>query len=140
MRVVALAVHDDAGDGALALDVDELAHHGGEEWDAAGHLDHGAGDVARLVRAEERDRVRDVLRLAEALEHSALLEPLVHRVVPGRGLAGLGLDDPGRDRVRRDVVAAALERRRLGEPDQRGLGRRVAGLAEPAERARPPRT
>src|SRR5229473_8422037 len=49
-----------------------------EQRDAAGDLDHRPGDVPGLFRAKERDRVGDVLRLAEALEHRALLEPLVH--------------------------------------------------------------
>src|SRR5260221_6311018 len=76
---------------------------GREERDAAGDLDHRAGDVARLLGAEKRDGVGDVLGLAEALEHSPLLEALVHRVVGRGGLARLRLDDARRDGVGRDV-------------------------------------
>src|SRR5712691_9193578 len=54
---------------------------GGEEWYAAGNLDHCAGDVARLLGTKKGDGVGDVHRLAEALEHCALLEALVHGIV-----------------------------------------------------------
>ena len=39
-----------------------------EQLDAAGDVELDAGDVAREVGAEERDRVRDVVGLAGALE------------------------------------------------------------------------
>ena len=42
---------------------------------------------------------------------------------------------PGSDRIGGDVVAPALERRRLRESDERGLGRRVARLAEATQGA-----
>src|ERR1700674_2133692 len=99
---------------------------GGEERYAAGDLDDGAGDVAGLFRAQEGDRVGDVFRLAEALEHRSLLEALVHRVVFGRRLTGLALDDARRDRIGGDVVAPALEGSGFRQPDNGCLGRRVA--------------
>ena len=62
-----------AGLEAAAVDVDDLA-----------------GDVARVVRAEERDHVRDVRRLADPLEGGALrghlLEVLEVDAEPLRGL------------------------------------------------------
>src|SRR2546430_6183440 len=113
-----------------------LIASGREERDATGDLDHRPGDVPRLLGAQERDRVRDVVGLAESLEDRAGLEALVHRAVRSRGLACLGFDDAGRDRVGGDVVAPSLERRRPGQPDQARLRRRVARLAETAERPR----
>src|SRR5690348_2293961 len=107
-----------------------------EKRNAARHLDHCAGDVARLLRAQKGDGVRDVGRLAKTLEDGAGFEPRVHGVGRLGGRAGLGHDDAGRDRVRRDVVAATLERRRLRQPDEPGLRRRVARLSEPADGAR----
>src|SRR5262245_1345200 len=65
----------------------------GEERDAACDLDHGAGDVARLLGAQERDRAGDVFRLAELLEDCARAKAVVHRVVGSRRLAGFRLDD-----------------------------------------------
>src|SRR5712691_447316 len=106
-----------------------------EQRNAARHLDYRAGDVAGLVRAEERDRVRDVLRLPESLEHRARLETLVQRVVRRCRFACFRFDDPRRDRVGGDVVPAAFERGGLRKADQRRLGRRIARLAESTERA-----
>src|SRR5919108_4697555 len=68
---------------------------GGEQRDAARHLDHRAGDVAGLLRAQKGDRVGDVLRLPESLEDGPCLEALVHRIVRGRRLPGLRSDDAG---------------------------------------------
>src|SRR5437588_11656768 len=107
----------------------------GEERDPARHLDRGAGDVASLLAAEERDRARDVGRLAEALEDGPVLERLVHRVGPRRGATGLREDDPRHHRVGGDAVAASLQRRGPGQAEDAGLGGRVAGLAEAAEGA-----
>src|SRR6202171_4205854 len=96
---------------------------GCEQRNAARHLDHRAGDIARLVRAEERDRVRDVLGLPEPLEHRAGPEALVQRVGLGSRLARFGFNDPRRDRVGGDVVPSALERGCLRQPDEGRLGR-----------------
>src|ERR1700674_491279 len=106
-----------------------------KEGYAACDCDDGSSDVPGLVRAKERDRVRNVIRLAETLEHRPLFEALIHRVVFGRCLAGLALDDACGDRVRRYVVPPTFEGCRFRQPDDRGLGRRVAGLADPAERS-----
>ena len=59
--------------------------------------------------------------------------PLVHLGVAE--VERLGADDPRDDRVARDPVAPALERERLRQAEQPRLRRRVARLAEAAERA-----
>src|SRR5258708_5076277 len=109
---------------------------GGEQGDAAGDLDDRARDVPRLVRAEERDGVGNVLGLPKPFEHSPGLESLVQGIRLGRGFARFGFDDPGRDRVGRDVVPPAFECSRLGEADESRLGGRIARLAEAAQSAR----
>src|SRR5439155_8225730 len=106
---------------------------GGEERDAPRHLDRRAGDVARLLAAEERDRVRDVRRLAEALEHGPALEALVHRVARSRAAPGLGQDDSRHHSVGHDPVPAAFQDSGPGQPEHPGLDGRVAGLAESAQ-------
>src|SRR5581483_4392449 len=105
-----------------------------EQLDAARDVELDAGDVPGEVGAEECDRVRDVLRLAGALEDRPVRDPLVHRRV--RHVKRLGADDPGNDRVGGDPVAAALHRKRLRQSEKPGLRRRVRRLAEAAERAR----
>src|SRR5262252_8279810 len=50
-----------------------------EQIHSAGHRQHRTRDVARALRAEERDRVRDVLGLALSLHRDPLHHPLVHR-------------------------------------------------------------
>ena len=104
-----------------------------EQFDAAGHVQLDAGDVGGQVGAEERDRVGDVLRLARALEHRPVGDPLVHRGV--RHVESLGADDARDDRVARDPVTTSLHRQRLRQSEQARLRRRVRRLAEPAERA-----
>src|SRR5579864_116695 len=94
---------------------------GREQRDAAGDFDHRAGDVTGLFRAEERDGVGDIFRLAETLEDRPCFEPRVHRVGRFGCRARLGHDDAGSDRVRRDVVAPAFQGRRLGKSDQASL-------------------
>src|SRR5713226_8554886 len=110
-----------------------------EEGNAARDLDHGASDITRLIRAEEGDRVCDVLWLPESLEDGPRPEPVVHGVRLRGRLARLALDDarralaaPRRDRVGGDVAAAACERGLLGEAEHRRLGRRVSRLSETA--------
>src|SRR5205085_3384494 len=79
----------------------------GEELDAAADVQPDARDVRREVGAEERDRVRHVLRLAGAAERGAPDHPLVHLRVAE--LEGLRADHAGNDRIARDPVPGALE-------------------------------
>src|SRR5262245_10185210 len=102
----------------------------GKEVHTAGDGEHGARDVARALRAQERHGVGHVLRLPLALHRDALHHPLVERAQ-----LRVGGDDPGRDRVARHIVAGALERDRSGEADQPDLAGRVRGLAEAAHEA-----
>src|SRR2546430_380074 len=102
-----------------------------EEVDATGHMNHLAGYIPRLLGAEEGDGVGDVLGLARLAEHGALDDALVHLRVAH--LEGLRADDPGRDDVGGDAVAAALEGNGLAQPHHRRLGRGIAGLAEAAQ-------
>src|SRR3954453_16629322 len=124
------------GGGVPAYDASNLVPAGleGEELDPAGDVQADAGDVRGQGGAQERDRVRDVLRLTGTAEGSAPRHPLVHLLVAEP--EGLRADDPGHDRVARDPVPRALERERPGQAQQAGLRRRVARLPESAERAR----
>src|SRR6185503_20547897 len=65
----------------------------GEELDAAADVQPDTGDVRRQVGAEERDCVRNVLRLAGAAHRGALDHSLVH--VGIAEVECLGADDPG---------------------------------------------
>src|ERR1700730_1724483 len=105
----------------------------GEEGDAARHPESQPRDVARFVRAEEGDRMRDVRGLAGPLEDRALDDPLVHLRVAH--VESLGADHAGHDGIGRDVVAPSLERSSPGERDGGHLRRRGAGLAAPAHGA-----
>src|SRR5438445_3459364 len=101
-----------------------------KEVHSAGHREHRARDVARALRAEEGDGVGHVLGLSLALHRHALDHPVVERAQ-----LRVRRDDPGRDRVARDVVAGALEGDGFGEADQPDLARRVRGLAEAPHQA-----
>src|SRR5262245_7480599 len=105
--------------GTLALE--------GEQVHSAGDREHGPGDVPGALRAEERDGIRDVLGLPLLLHGDALDHPLVHR-----RQVRVRADDARRDHVAGHVVACALKRDRLGEPDHAHLTRRVGRLPEAA--------
>src|SRR5438132_1507106 len=85
------------------------------------------GDVARLVRGKEGDRVRDVLDRAEPPERD-LLEEVVFDLL-GKRIGEIGRDEPGSHGVGRDVSTGHFARDRLGEPDDAGLRGRVGGLS-----------
>src|SRR3954452_24773295 len=61
------------------------------------HREHGAGDVARRVRAQEVHDARYLVRPPEPAERDLLLAPL-HRLLGDRG-GHVGLDEPRRDAV-----------------------------------------
>ena len=87
-------------------------------------LEHLAGDVARVGRAEVRDRGGDVLGRAR---HG--------RAGPGRDVVGeasrSSASRPGRgDRVDGHAEARPLLRHRLRQADHAGLGRGVVGRAD----------
>src|ERR1700693_195763 len=105
----------------------------GEERDAARHLERGSRYVPRLVRAQESNRVRNVLRFARTLEHCAFHDPLVH--VGVAHVESLGTDNARPYRIGSDVVAPAFKSCCLRECYDRHLRRRVAGLAESTHRA-----
>src|SRR5260221_13923383 len=86
-----------------------------------------AGDIGRRGRAQEEDRLRDVLDPAEAPEGHAL-DQLLH-LLRGQRAGHVGLDEPRRHAVHRDVAAADLAGERLGEAHDAGLGGGVVGLA-----------
>src|SRR5438477_440906 len=104
-----------------------------EQLDAAADVELDPRHVRGQVGAEEGDDVRDLLRLARAAEGGPLHYPLVHGRV--RHLERLRLDHARDDCVAGDPVPAALHRERLRQSEQPCLRRRVARLAEPAERA-----
>src|SRR2546428_2808291 len=85
------------------------------------------GDVARLVRDKEGDRVRDVLDRAESPQRDLLQEIVLDLL--GERIGEIGGHESGRHRVRRDVSARHFARDRLGESDDSGLSRRVVGLS-----------
>ena len=88
------------------------------------------------ARSEQRNAIAFAISCGSPgpLEHGAGDDPLVHRRV--RHVERLGADHAGHDRVARDPVPAALHRERPRQAEQPGLRRRVARLAEAAERAR----
>src|SRR5262245_64142130 len=89
----------------VSLTVAISASSEGEQVHAPGDGEHGPGDVARPLRAEERDGVGHVLGLALALHGDAL----GHAVVHGAQLR-IRPDDSRSDHVRRHAVARALQR------------------------------
>jgi hypothetical protein len=94
-----------------------------------------AGDEAGPVRREERDRIGDVLWLAEPSQRHLMPEPvlLLRRVRIAR------LEEVGIDRARLDGVDAdvrrQLARQMSGETVDAGLGRRVVRPPPPPTRA-----
>src|SRR5262249_58193902 len=87
-----------------------------EEVHSARHREHGAGDVARALRAKKRHRVRHVLGLPFPLHRDPLDHPLVERAQ-----LRVRRDDARRDRVACHIVAGALQRDRLRKADQPDL-------------------
>src|SRR5258708_37916787 len=89
------------------------------------------GDVARLVRGEEKRERRHLLGRAEPSHGLTVDKSLAHLCLRFFGLLGLRLDaaverrrmdGAGADRVRPDALADEIGGHRLGEPDDRGLG------------------
>src|SRR6478752_4179963 len=104
----------------------------------AGDVDDLAGDEAGLLAHEEGRRGGDVLGLADAGDGDLLGRPL-EELLEGdaHALGGLarhvGGDEAGGDRVGGDPELAELDRERLGEALQAGLGRGVVRLPAVAE-------
>src|SRR2546425_809876 len=96
--------------------------------------EHLAGDVAGLIRGQERDGVRDVLDRAEPPERD-LLEEIVLDLL-GERIGEIGGYESGGDRVRRDVPARHFARDGLREPDDPGLRRGVVRLTRIPHHAR----
>src|SRR5204862_7963776 len=85
-----------------------------------------ACDERGLVGDEERDRGRALLRRAEAAERRSIRQLLLERL---RQVAGeIRDDEPRRDRVAGDAPRRKLARRRLRQPDETRLRRRIVGL------------
>src|SRR5689334_7903207 len=76
---------------------------------AARYVEAGAGDVAGVLRKQERDRAADVVAGGGVAERAALGRVL--------GLLPAGLRIAGRDGVDADAVRADLLRQRLAEHD-----------------------
>src|SRR5262245_60582886 len=72
---------------------------------AAVHRDDASGDVARGLRAEEEHDARDVLRIAEAAQHTPLAG-LVEHLGGHAGGETAGTDVARRHRVHVDVARA----------------------------------
>ena len=106
---------------------------------AAPDVDHLTADVARVLRAQERDHPGDVLGLADSAERglvgAELLEVLERNAEPVRGLLRhRGRDEARRDAVDVDLEPAELDRERLRHRLDPGLCGRVVELAAVAER------
>ena len=117
----------------------QRAHRSRSVARAAGHVDDLAGDEPGALADQEGYGVRHVLGAAgpadRDLADRRLLEVLEVDADPGRGgRRHVGHDEAGRDRVRGDPEPAQLDRERLGEALQAGLGRGVVGLAPVAQR------
>src|SRR6478672_8141831 len=72
------------------------------------HVQRGAGDVARVLRAEEEHGLRHVLDASQAPERY-VLEHFLRRVLAQRA-RHVGVDEAGRDTVHRDAAAADFPR------------------------------
>src|SRR3954447_5208623 len=94
----------------------------GKELDSTADVQLHAGDVRGEIRAEEGDRVGDVLRLAGPPERRAGDHALVH--VRVAEVERLRPDDARNDRVDVDSVARPFERERARQAEQAGLRRR----------------
>src|SRR5207244_2854756 len=105
----------------------------GKELDSTADVELDTGEVGGEVGAEEDDRVGDVRGLPGTSHRRSPDHALVHLRIAE--LERLRADDAGDDRVDRDPVAGALERERPRQSEQTRLGRRIARLAEAAERA-----
>src|SRR5688572_1016507 len=92
--------------------------------------EHGPRDELGLVRAEEPNRARHVLRVAEPAEGRVREHRLGRRL--GEHVRQLGAHVPGRDDVGAHVAAAELACKRLRETDDPGFRRGVIGLPEVA--------
>src|SRR5574341_188309 len=96
------------------------------------HLEHGAGNIAGLVRRQERDRGRDLLGLAHAPERDAR-DGVLHHFFEGAPLAfgaglrqfgdALGRDVAGANHVHRDAFGRHFVGEGLGEPQHAGARR-----------------
>jgi signal transduction histidine kinase len=109
-----------------------LARHG----QAAGHAQHLAGHVGRLVGGQVGDRARDVLGLGQAAERDGALHPgqdLRAALARHDVAQELRVHRSGADHVHGDAVTRDLARERLGEADERRLAARVHGLAGAAD-------
>jgi hypothetical protein len=93
--------------------------------------DHLAGDEGRVVRDEEHDRGRDVLRRAEARRQMVALEQrdLLRRHVLSQRRR---LDHARRDRVAADAALAVLRRHVAREAVDAGLRDAVGGAHQVA--------
>src|SRR5688572_13160025 len=79
-----------------------------------------AGDIRRRGQAQESDRTRDLLRLADAA-HRRAVDDLLEVAGIGEHVRGPARADvPGRDRVDADAVAGPLDREVARELLQRG--------------------
>src|SRR6478735_6726872 len=106
----------------------------GSDLGSAIDVERLAGDVRRLVAAQERSRGGDVLGGPDPLDRVGLgsggAEVLHADSDPARGVVGhLGRDEARRDRVDVDPELAQLERQRAGEALHSRLRGRVVGLA-----------
>src|SRR4029453_3065969 len=88
--------------------------------------DDGTGDVAGVVAGEPGDHFLDLLGGPEPAGRDALLVLGLLRL--GQLVGHVGLDEPRRDHVRRDVTGPELASDRAGHADERGLRRREVAL------------
>src|SRR5689334_22445275 len=115
----------DVGYGERAATTRAVTGSAGRE--AAVHDELGARHERRLVAGQEQRDVRDLARLSDTAERNAGLELLAD------GVGEIGrlqrrVDDARVDHVAADPVLSELDGERLGERDQRALGRRVGVL------------
>src|SRR5467141_1835612 len=100
--------------------------HLGDHWlgvhldlgDAAVHEELDAGDIARVVGGEERDSLRNVIRIAHATQRHALCEIFFHlreRITLPPALENRRIDMAGADGVHANTAVAEFPRPGAGE-------------------------
>src|SRR3954470_23582091 len=100
---------------------------------SAADFDDRAVDVARFVRREESESVRDLFWFAETAHRHFLFQRTQHAL--GHAAEDARCDEARAHRVRAYALAPELARPRLDHADHTELRRCVVGLAEVAVEA-----
>ena len=104
--------------------------------EAAVDTEHVPGDEAARAAEEKHDRRIQLAFAPCATQRRLGRQPVGEALGVGAELGGhLGGEEPGRDGVDADLVAAPLRGELAGEPDDPGLGRDIGGVRDLPQRA-----